>query len=129
MGFAEDILKLRKRVADAAARGLVTGESKDFLEATLIQVMNDAEKNRQNCLTQSENLRRQAAVMDGQAGAFASVSSIVWSVLNGFVVASERAEEEEKARQAELETNKEDLAQAAALEEEEEENKKRSRKK
>jgi len=118
MSFSEDILKLRKRIADAANRGLLSGD-KDFFEATLIQIMNDAEKNRQNCLTSSENLRRQAAVMDGQAGAFASVSSIILSVLNGFVVADERAEAEQAARQAELEENKESLEQAALIEQEE----------
>jgi hypothetical protein len=125
MAFGEDILKLRKRIADAAGRGLIANEGKDFFEATLIQIMNDAEKNRQNCVSQAENMRRQASVMEGQAGAFASISSIVWGVLNGFVVASERTEAEEKARQAELEANKKDLEEAAA----QEEPKKRSRKK
>lgn len=94
MSYAEDILKLRKRVADAVAKGIVGPDGKDFLEATLIQVMNDAEKNRQNCVTQAENLRRQAGVFDGQAGAFSSVVSIVYNVLNGFVLVAEKEDEE-----------------------------------
>jgi hypothetical protein len=41
MSFAEDIVKLRQRMADASRRGMV---SKDLFEASLIQIMNDAEK-------------------------------------------------------------------------------------
>lgn len=101
MAFAEDIVKLRKRVQDAVAKGIVSQDGKNFLEATLIQIMNDAERNRQNCLTQAENLRRQASTFEGQAGAFTSVSSIVYNVLNGFVIAAERDEAERAAQEAE----------------------------
>lgn len=119
MSYAEDILKLRKRVQDAVARGVVTNDGKDFLEATMIQIMNDAERNRQNCVSQADNLRKQAAQFDGQAGAFASMSSIVYNVLNGFVTIAERdeaeraAEEEEKSRLAaeNLESNKDSAAE------------------
>lgn len=106
MSYGEDIIKLRKRVADAVGRGLVSVEDKDFLEGTLLQIMNDAERNRQNCVTQAENLRRQAAVADGQAGAFASTVSIVYNVLNGFVTADEKNEAErakDEAEKSELE--------------------------
>lgn len=101
MSYAEDILKLRKRVQDAVSKGIVTDGGKDFLEASLIQIMNDAERNRQNCLTQAENLRKQASTFDGQAGAFASVSSIVYNVINGFVMIAERDENERAAEAAE----------------------------
>jgi hypothetical protein len=111
MSYAEDILKLRKRVNDAVLKGVVANDGKDFLEAALIQVMNEAERNRQNCLTNAENLRKQAATFEGQAGAFASVSSIVFNVINGFVAAAERDEEE----RAEQERQR---AEVAALEDE-----------
>jgi hypothetical protein len=101
MSYAEDILKLRKRVQDAVSKGVVTKDGKDFLEASLIQIMNDAERNRQNCLTQADNLRKQASTFDGQAGAFASVSSIVYNVINGFVSIAERDEEERATEAAE----------------------------
>jgi hypothetical protein len=101
MSYLEEIQKLRKRVSDAVEKGVVNNNGKDFLEATLIQIMNDAEKNRQNCVQQAENLRRQASIMDGQAGAFASVSSIVYSVINGFVVLAEKEEEERKLAEQE----------------------------
>jgi hypothetical protein len=101
MSYAEDIIKLRKRVQDAVSKGVVATDGRDFLEASLIQIMNDAERNRQNCLTQAENLRKQAAQFDGQAGAFASVSSIVYNVINGFVMVAERDETERAAEAAE----------------------------
>lgn len=101
MSYAEDIIKLRRRMQDAVVKGVVSNDSKDLLEATLIQIMNDAEKNRQNCVTQADNLRRQASQFEGQAGAFASVSSIVYNVLNGFVTVAERDEAERAAQAAE----------------------------
>lgn len=101
MGFAEDVIKLRKRMLDAVQNGVVDANSKDTFEATLIQIMNDAEKQRQSCVAQADNLRRQAAQIDGQAQAFASVGSIVYGVLNGYVTLAERdAEERRKAEEA-----------------------------
>lgn len=98
MAYGEDIIKFRQRVQDAIKSGLVSEEGKDMFEGTLLQIMNDAERNRQNCLVQAENLRKQASVYDGQAAAFASVGSIVFNVINGFVALAEKAEKEKAAR-------------------------------
>jgi hypothetical protein len=95
MSYAEDLLKLRKRVVDAVGQNVFDSSSKDIIEAMLIQIMNDAERNRQQCLAQAEGLRKQASQIDGQAGAFASVSSIVYNVLNGFIKAAEKVIEED----------------------------------
>lgn len=109
MSYAESIIKLRARVQDAVSKGLVDSNGREFFEATLIQIMNDAEKNRQNCLTQAENLRRQASVFDGQAAAFGSTVSIVFNVINGYVTAAERDEAERAREEAEkLERERED---------------------
>jgi hypothetical protein len=94
MSYGEDILKLRKRVADAVSHSVFGTDSKDIIEALLIQVMNDAERNRQQCVSQAENLRKQASTLDGQAGAFASMSSIIYNVINGFVMKAEHSEKE-----------------------------------
>ena len=96
MSYGEELLKLRKRVVDAVTHNVLKDDNKDIVEALLIQVMNDSERNRQQCVSQAENLRKQAATLDGQAGAFASMGSIVYNVLNGFVKAAERSEEETK---------------------------------
>jgi hypothetical protein len=135
MAFGEDILKLRQRVQDAIRKGVVAQDGKEIFEATLVQVMSDAERNRQNCITQAENLRRQASVFDGQAGAFASVSSIIYNVLNGFVTAAEKEETEAKRLEEERLSNAEDLQKASEIEQVQssdsavEEPKKKSRKK
>jgi hypothetical protein len=126
MSYTEDILKLRARVADAVKAGVVDESGKPTLEAILVNIMNEAEKNRQNCVAQAENLRRQAAGIDGQAAAFNSTVSIVFSVVNGLVKIAERSNEEEKARaeqEATERAEKEKLmadqaAQLAAAEEE-----------
>lgn len=44
MSYADDLVKLRKRLTDAISVGLVDPSHKDFFEASLIQIMNDAEK-------------------------------------------------------------------------------------
>lgn len=98
MAYNEDLIKLRQKMFEAFNQGLV---NKDFMEATLIQVMNEAEKNRQNCVTTADNLRKQAATVDGQAHAFASLSSIVCNVLNSFIVQAEKAKQEEVRMQEE----------------------------
>lgn len=114
MSYGESIIKLRARVQDAVKKGLVETSGKEFFEATLIQIMNDAEKNRQNCLTQAENLRRQASVFDGQAAAFGSVSSIVFGVINGYVTVAERDEAERLAQEAEKAADAQEAATEAA---------------
>jgi|SRR5208282_6215348 len=112
MSYAEDILKLRARIGEAITTGALD-ESKETLEAVLIQVMNDAEGNRQRTVTQAENLRKQAATLDGQAAAFASVVSIVYNVINGYIRIAERAKEEVNERSEEEQAQK---AEAVALE-------------
>lgn len=113
MSYGEDLLKLRARLGEAVSIGVVDPGSKDTLEAILIQIMNDAEKNRQNCVSQAENLRKQAAMIDGQASAFSSVVSIVYNVINGYIKIAERAKEED----ARVEEEKAEKAAAIALEE------------
>ena len=96
MAYAEDILKLRKRINDALEKNVISGEVKDFYEATLLEIMNDAERQRQNCLNQADTLKRQAAIAEGQAAAFSMISSIVYNVINGYVVQAEKREKEDK---------------------------------
>lgn len=101
MGYSDDLVRLRKRMLDALGLGVVDGTSKDLYEATLIQVMNEAEKQRQTCVARAEDMRRQAAIADGQAHAFSQTGSIVYNVLNGFINAAERQKREEQEFAAE----------------------------
>lgn len=120
MSYADDLIRLRKRMQDALGLGVVDNNSKDLYEATLIQVMNEAEKQRQACVSRAEDLRRQAAIADGQSHAFVQVSSIIYSVLNGYIVAAEKQRQEEidhAAEMAEKEAAKEaDLTEESSIE-------------
>lgn len=113
MGYAEDIVKLRKRMLDAVGAGVVDNDIKEFYEATLLQIMNEAERQRQACLSRADDLRRQAAVADGQGSAFTQVSSIVYNVLNGYIMVVEKQRREEAEHAAEM--SEKEAAKAAAL--------------
>jgi hypothetical protein len=132
MAYAEDLVRLRKRMLDALELGVIDAGSKDMYEATLIQIMNESEKQRQTCVTRAEDLRRQAAIADGQSHAFTQTSSIIYSVLNGYIVGAERQRREDVERAAEI--AEKEAAKEAALSEElkttvvEEESKKRTKK-
>ena len=89
MAYNDELIKLRSRLIDAVQLGLVEKGSADAFEAVLSQIMTDAEKNKQNYLVQADHLKKQAALLEGQAMAFASISNIVYSALNGYVVAVE----------------------------------------
>ena len=102
MSYADDLVKLRKRLTDAISVGLIDPSQKDFFEASLIQIMNDAEKSKQNCLTTAENFKRQAAVAEGQSQAFSSMSSIIYNVINALIVQTERNKLDESRRAQEL---------------------------
>lgn len=95
MSYSEDIIKLRKRVLDAVSTGVVDPNLKDFYEATLLQIMNEAERQRQNVIAQAETLRKQASICDGQASAYSAMSSLVYNVLNAFIVQAERTQAQE----------------------------------
>lgn len=78
MSYGEEVLKLRKKIVDAVNLGVLSEDSKDTFEAVLLQIMNDAERNRQQCASQADNFRKEAAKLDGQSNAFSSVISIVY---------------------------------------------------
>lgn len=110
MAYADDLIKLRKKIADAIAIGVVDDGSKDLYEATLIQVMNEAERQRQTCVGRAEDLRRQAAIADGQSAAFSQVSSIIYNIINGYIVVAEKQKREELEAQVEKERLNEEAA-------------------
>lgn len=112
----EEILRLRRRVKDLLGLGYMTEESGGTYEQTILQVWQEADRGRINCLQQAETLKRQAAAAEAQAGAFTMVSSILYNVVNGFVEAGNKRLREEAERQAELEVRarQDALAEAAA---------------
>lgn len=114
MGYMEDVTSIRTKFQDALNKGLF--DDKRSLELILINIMNEAERNRQLYVNQASDLRRQASVLDGQANGFSSLSSIINTVINGFVMAAERAEQ---MRQQNEGIEAEKAAYAASLKEKE----------
>lgn len=115
MGYNEELQKLRLKISEYFGyQENLDPEAKANFEATLIQLLNEAEKNRQTYVNMADNLKKQAAVAEGQANAFSSMSSMVSSVLNGFIIISQRNKLEEQRRQEELkeiEENRKELEQ------------------
>lgn len=110
MAYSEDLIKLRKRVLDAVNQGVLDDKVKDFYEATLIQIMNESERQRQNCVSQAEQLRRQASTLDGQASGYGAQSSIIYNVLNAYIIQAEKAMIEEVERKSAREKAKYELS-------------------
>jgi hypothetical protein len=96
-----DLLKLRKRLNDLKALGYMTPESAGTYEQTIFQTWQEADRRRLTLLNQAETLRRQAAAADAQAGAFATMASILYSIVNGFVEAGQKRLQEEAERKVE----------------------------
>jgi len=101
MAYGEDVIKLRTKIAEAVTMGVINPEGKSAVEAILLQVMNDAERNKQQCISQAESFRKEASKMDGQAAGFSSLIGIVYNVLNGFIALAEKAKREDEERAAE----------------------------
>jgi altronate dehydratase len=101
MSFNEDVDRLRHRLSDLLAMGLLDDASKGTYELTLLQVMNESERQRQTCIKRADSLKMQAATAEGQAAAFSMISSIVNNVVNSLVRKSEKATEEEEMLAAE----------------------------
>lgn len=97
MAHQEDILKLRARFEDAIKLGMYAGSS-DLVLATLISILNDAERERTRNQEIAQKFREQAYQSEGRAHAFSLVGSMVYNVLNGFIAKSEQASVEEKER-------------------------------
>lgn len=87
----EGLTNLRKRVLDAVKFGALDESSRPIFEQVLIQIMNEAERQRQKCDVLNDEYKRKAAQAESQSSAYSSLSSIVYAVLNGFVSAAEKS--------------------------------------
>jgi hypothetical protein len=103
----EEILKLRKRVHDLTALGYMTRESAGTYEQTILQTWQEADRRRQTLMGQAETLRRQAAAAEAQAGAYTTMASILYNIVNKFVEAGQKRLQEETERKAEREAHAE----------------------
>jgi hypothetical protein len=94
--MATDLVNLRKRVSDAVRLGVVDDANKEIYEATLIQILNESERQRIRCSNLVEEFKRKAAQAEAQASAYSQVSSIIYNVINGYVLLAEKSQREEE---------------------------------
>jgi hypothetical protein len=100
---SQNLLELRQKFNEAINHDVYGRDSNNTL-ATLIQILNEAERMTQQCLTQAENLRRQAKEAEGKAEAFKIIPSIIQSVVGGYInLAKKDAEELAETRRQEAE--------------------------
>ena len=96
---------------DLKGLGYMTPESAGTYEQTILLTWQEADRRRQTLLSQAETLRRQAAAADAQAGAFGTVASILYNIVNGFVEAGQKRLREEAERKAEAEAQAQPTAE------------------
>jgi hypothetical protein len=97
MDHSEHVLRLRGRLTEAVRAGHWKEDSNLF-QATLISILNEAERERIRHSNAAQKAREQASFEDGHAAAFSLVMSMVYNVLNGFITQSEKAALEEQER-------------------------------
>jgi hypothetical protein len=107
---SEEMVKLRKRVADLMRLGAATPET---FGQTIMQVWQECERRRQGCLGEAEDHLRKYHALLSQAGAFAAQASILYSVINGFASLEERRIQE-TADRAREQAEKEAAQKASA---------------
>lgn len=103
----QEVFRLRRRLGDLLRLGAATPET---FQQTLMQLWNENERRRQSCLQEAEEHLRKYHSLVAQAHAFSAQSSIVYSIVNGYVTIEERRlqeladREREKAAEAAAET-------------------------
>ena len=110
----EELQKFRRRFAQLMQTGSVTPE---MFHQTLMQLWNENERRRQSCLSEAEDHLRKYHALVSQAHAFSAQGSIVYSIINGYVVIEENRAKEEAARlkeRAEVEAEAKKLADEQA---------------
>lgn len=99
----QEMLRLRRRLGDLMRLGAATPET---FQQAFLQVWQESERQRQQCMTAAEEHLRQYHQFVAQAHAFSMFSSIAYSVINGYVTIEER-------RAAELAEREKDKAAGA----------------
>jgi hypothetical protein len=106
----EELVRLRRRVADLLRLGAATPET---FHQTIMQVWQESERRRQSCMQEAEEHLRRYHAMVAQGQGFATVGSILYSVINGFATLEERRLIETAEREKE-QKEKEEAAKALA---------------
>lgn len=106
MGYKEELQRLRRQMIQAVQLGVI-GSDKDIFETTLVQIMNEAEKQRARTSQLKEGFRKQLAQAEAQEMAYDQMIAMVTAVLGGFVSKAQTMIEEERERTREKTDNSE----------------------
>jgi hypothetical protein len=98
----EELVRLRKRVSDLMRLGAATPET--FVQ-TVMQLFQEGERRRQGCMTEAEDHLRKYHALIAQAHGFSAMSSVLYSVINGFATLEERRIQEMEDRAKERAEN------------------------
>jgi hypothetical protein len=95
---AEELVRLRKRVGDLLKLGAATPDT--YLQ-TVMQLFQEGERRRQQCMADAEDHLRKYHALVAQAHGFSAMSSVLYSVINGFATLEERRLQEMAEREKE----------------------------
>ena len=105
--FTEVVAKLRARLLDAKNLKIGEDSPQDFALGMMMQLMNEAERQRQACIREMHSHRELAKAAEYQASAYAQVHNMAWAVYDGFIRAEEKSITERKERELEKAQNPE----------------------
>ena len=86
------LLDLRSKFRDATTRGTLSGDQRAIFELTMIQILNEAEEQRQKCLKLQADHERDAARAGAQANSFNMIQNIVSTVFGNVIDKVQEAE-------------------------------------
>ncbi len=98
----EELIRLRRRIGDLMRLGAATPET--YLQ-TVMQLFQEGERRRQSCLTEAEDHLRKHAALVAQAHGYSAMTSILYSIINGFATLEEKRLQEMAEREKEKQDN------------------------
>jgi hypothetical protein len=94
MANSDIFLNLREKFREAACKGILTGDQKTIFELTMVQILNEAESQRQKCLKIQADHEREAANAAVQANSFAVIQDVILNVFTNVISKVQDSEEE-----------------------------------
>jgi hypothetical protein len=116
MQNAEALIKVRQAITELVGAGILSEPAAEQVQVTLLQLLNETERNKQKAQRAVEALQRQIAVAEGEIHAWSSVSSVVQDLLNTHLLRARAVAAEEAKRKAEEAENKNDREIAIEME-------------
>lgn len=97
----DDLVRLRTKILELHQMGALHPQSFGTYQQTLLQVYNEANRQRISCRNRANEFRKQADGLDQQANAYSMMGSILFNVVNGYVEIEQKRLREEHERELE----------------------------